>query len=43
MDDYPVIDDTYLSELKPLEFFKNEPEFIRIEIDPGTRTFSRIA
>lgn len=33
MDDYPVIDETCLSGLKPIEAFKNEPEFIRIEID----------
>ena len=34
MDDYPVIDETCMSGLKPIESFKNEPEFIRIEIDP---------
>lgn len=34
MDDYQVIDETCMSGLKPIESFKNEPEFIRIEIDP---------
>lgn len=34
MDDYPVIDETCMSGLKPIESFKNEPEFIGIEIDP---------
>ena len=34
MDDYQVIDETCMSGLKPIESFKNEQEFIRIEIDP---------
>lgn len=34
VEDCQTIDETCLSELKPLEYFKNEPEFIRIEIDP---------
>ncbi|MDB1905903.1 hypothetical protein PMX70_02180 [Collinsella aerofaciens] len=34
MDDYLVIGETCLSGLKLIEAFKNEPEFIRIEIDP---------
>lgn len=34
MEDCLVVDETFLSGLKPIESFKNDPEFIRIEIDP---------
>lgn len=34
MEDSPTLDETCLSGLKPLDAFKNQPEFIRIEIDP---------